>query len=160
MDDMSRLGKGIGLALAVVILAAPGCGGDPGPVDAAGFRPVPLAACQRDPGDGLLPDQRSLSAMIGALHARGYTIYQVSPAELTIFTDYKEIRGVSTAWQIRFASDGSGELTVPETMPPQDARSFASLREWGRGLAATFDRIKCLPRDQLRARCEKAGFSF
>jgi len=162
MDDMSRRGKGIGLALPALaaLFAALGCAGDPGPIDASGFEPIPLAACRRDPGDGLTPDQRSLSAMIGALHARRYTIYQVSPTELTIYTEYKEMRGITTAWRIRFASDGSGELSVPETMPAQDARSFAHMREWGRGLAATFDELKCLPREQLRGQCEKAVFSF
>jgi len=162
MNDMSRRGKGIALSLAapLALAAALGCGGDQGPADPVDFQPIALAPCGRDPGDGLSPDQRSLSAMLAALHSRGYPLHQVSPTEMTIYTQYRDVRGIPVAWQARFQSDGSGELMVAETMPPQDGRTAGQLREWGRAVVATFNQLKCLPRDKLRAQCEKAGFSF
>jgi len=162
MNDMPRCGKGIALSLVapLALAAGIGCGGDQGPVDQVDFQPIPLAPCGRDLGDGLTPDQRSLSAMLAALHTRSYPLHQVSPVEMTIYTQYRDVRGVSVAWQARFQSDGSGELGIPETMPPQDGRTAGLLREWGRAVVETFNHLKCLPRDRLRAQCEKAGFSF
>jgi hypothetical protein len=162
MDDMLPPRKGIGWLPALAIaLAIPACGGEPAPMlEPAAFRPIPLAACPNDPADGLAPDQRSLVAMIAALDSRMFAIHQVSQAELTIYTRYREIQGIPVAWEIRFQGDGAGELMVAQTMPQADARTFGRIRAWGRKLAATFDRLKCLPSPELRARCERAGFTF
>jgi hypothetical protein len=158
------------LALAALLLGQ-ACGGDLGGIDPnepvaplavepSEFQPIPVAACARAPDDGLPADKRSLFSMIAALESRGYQIHQVSPAELTIYTKFRDLKGVIVAWRIRFGGDGAGEIGLPETMPPQPTGSAHRAREWGRGLAAAFDKLKCRPADELRKRCERAGFSF
>jgi hypothetical protein len=159
MDDMPQLGKGI-RPWPLLLAAAIGCAGASVPPAAPAFAPIPLAACAADPGDGLPVDQRSLVAMIAALNERRYEIYQVSPTDLTIYTKFRDVRGISVAWRVRFGADGNGELSVPETMPPQDERTYEYLQRWGIGVAGVFDRFKCLPKEQLRAWCVKAGFAF
>lgn len=122
--------------------------------------PIPLAACARDPGDGLSPDKRSLIAAIAAFASKGYAIHQVSPTELTVYTEFRAIRDLQVGWKAQFGGDGSGELRVPETMPPQAQPAVKRIREWGRGVAGAFDKLKCRPAEELRRRCEKTGFSF
>ena len=162
MDDMWRRRKVPGLlAVAAAPLLAAACGGEPPPpLDPSSFQPIPLAPCEEDPADGLAPEQRSIVAMIAALHARAFQIHQVSHSELAIFTRFREVQGIPIAWEIRFQPDGAGALAVAETTPPQDARAFRRIREWGRKLAGTFDNLKCRPSAELRARCERAGFTF
>ena len=171
MVDMRRnvnTSSGLGAALAVLALVA-ACGGDPGATapaapgtatDAPEFTALPLAACAHASADGLSPDKRSLIAMIAALGATRYQIHQVSAAELTIYTRFRNVHGVQVGWRIRFGGDGAGELGLPETMPPLSPGELRNVREWARGVVGAFDKLKCRPADDLRKRCERAGFSF
>ena len=155
-------------ALAALALVA-ACGGDPGATaptapapttDAAGFTAIPLAACAQAPADSLSADKRSLIAMIAALDSKRYQIHQVSAAELTIYTRFRDVHGVQVAWRIRFGGDGAGEIGLPETMPPLPQDALRNVREYARGVAGAFDKLKCRPAADLRKRCERVGFSF
>jgi len=171
MIDIERKFSALLVCLCALGLAESACGGDPGAmeptgqeapevVDASEFVPIPLRACERAFDDGLPSDKRSLFAMIATLGARGYQIHQVSANELTIYTAYRDIHGITVGWRIRFGGDGAGEIGLPETMPPQSPRNMAYTRKWARGLGEVFDELKCRGIDDLRRRCEKAGFSF
>jgi hypothetical protein len=145
------------LLLAALLLAA--CGAR-GPSQANSIPPITVAGCARNMNDGLAPDLRSLAAMVVSLQASRYEIHQVSPVEFKVFTGFREHRGVTWAFEAQIYSDGSAQLQTPDTMPLQSAKLMRNVEAWGRKVAAVFERNKCMPEAQLRARAAAAGFPF
>lgn len=151
---------GTALAVAFAVLAAAACGGSRGPSEANAIPPIMAAGCEREMNDGLAPDLRSLAAMVVTLKASRYEIHQVSPVEFKVFTAFRESRGITWAFEAQIYSDGSAQLQVPATMPMQPAAVMRKVEAWGRKVAAVFERNKCMPEPQLRARSAAAGFPF
>jgi hypothetical protein len=147
---------------AVLLLASllASCGGSRGPSQANAIPPIMVAGCERNMGDSLPPDLRSLAAMVVALRSQRYEIHQVSPVEFKVFTAFRENRGITWAFEAQIYSDGSAQLQLPDTMPLQGAKILRNIEAWGRKVAAVFDRNKCMPEQQLRARSAAAGFPF
>jgi hypothetical protein len=159
---MGRLSPAlIAWSIAVACLAAcAACGSRSGPRQGNQINPIRVTGCAQELGDDVPPDQRSMAAMVAALHLAKYPIYQVSPTEFKIYTDFKEHKGITAAWEAQIYSDGSATLELPETMPVQNARSMAYVQKWGHKLASYFNRLKCEPIDQLRSKTEAAGYAF
>ena len=149
------------LALSFVLSGA-GCGGGgPKPPKEGNYiRPIRVESCNRQMPDGLPPDHRSLAAMIAALHANRYTIYQVSPVEFKVFTEFADRRGITVGWEAQIYSDGSAAISLPATMPNQDARAMTQVEKHGVKVARVFNKFKCLPAEQLRRRTAPAGYIF
>ncbi len=143
------------------VLIATGCGGS-GPSQGNYIRPIMLEGCPTAAqGDGMAVDQRSLVAMIAALAAARYQIHEVSPVDFKIYTHYKNVRGGATVgWEAQVYSDGSVSLTLPSTAPMQGTKALAAVTKYGHQIARHFNKIKCRPAQDLRRRCQKAGFSF
>jgi hypothetical protein len=152
---------GIGPLLAALLLSAPlGCGGRQGPTQGNYIEPVMLEGCASAIGE-LPADQRSLAAMVAALHAARFQIHQVSPVEFQVYTEFRELRGgITAAWAAQIYSDGSAQLSLPETMPMQDARALDYLRRLGQKIGRYFDKYKCAPVDRLRTASAKGGYPF
>lgn len=150
------------LGLAFVLFAAASCGGGGQNVPQEGnyIRPIRVQGCERDMPDGLPPDHRSLAAMIAALHASRYTIYQVSPLEFKVFTEFADLRGVTVGWEAQIYSDGSAALSLPATMPDQGPQQMVLVEKYGVKVARAFGKFKCLNVDQLRRRTAPAGYVF
>lgn len=148
------------LALSFVLSAGCGGGGENVPKEGNYIRPIRADGCNRQLPDGLPPDHRSLAAMIAALHASRYIIYQVSPVEFKVFTEFKDMRGITVGWEAQIYSDGSVALALPATMPNQGAREMAVIEKYGVKVAQVFNKFKCMPVEQLRRRTAPAGYIF
>ena len=148
----------IGLA---TVLHAGGCGGS-GPSQGNYIRPIMLEGCSTGAqGDGMAVDHRSLVAMVAALAATRYEIYEVSPVDFKIFTHYKNVRGgAAVGWEAQVYADGSVSLTLPSTAPMQGTKALSVVTKHGRQVAAHFNKLKCRPAQDLRRRCQKAGYTF
>jgi len=145
----------------VLSVAAAGCGGAQDvPKEGNYIRPIRVEGCARDMADGLPPDHRSLAAMIAALHATRYQIYQVSPVEFKVFTEFADFRGITVGWEAQIYSDGSAAISLPATMPTQGARQMVQVEKHGIKVARVFNKFKCLPAQQLRGRTAPAGYVF
>jgi hypothetical protein len=150
----------LGLSLVLSVVAGCGGGGQNVPQEGNYIRPIRVEACAHQTADGLPPDHRSLAAMIAALHATRYTIYQVSPLEFKVFTEFSDRRGITVGWEAQIYSDGSAALSLPATMPPQGPQAMVQVEKHGVKVARTFDKFKCLTIDQLRRRTAPAGYVF
>ncbi|HUT76164.1 MAG TPA: hypothetical protein VM285_00665 [Polyangia bacterium] len=147
----------VALLLASLLVA---CGGARGPSEANAIKPIMVTGCERNMNDSLPPDLRSLAGMVVALQSQRYEIHQVSPVEFKVFTAFRENRGITWAFEAQIYSDGSAQLQLPDTMPLQNAKVLRNIEAWGRKVAAVFDRHKCMPEQQLRAKSAAAGFPF
>ncbi len=150
------------LAIAVGLIAiffAVGCGSK-GPQEGNYIKPIVLEACQNDPGDGMAPDFRSLTAMVAAFAAARYDIHQVSPVDFKIFTKFKNIRGFTVAWEAQIYADGAVSLTLPSTTPMQPNKGLSFANKQGEQVVRYFTKLKCRGAQDLRDRCMRAGYSF
>jgi hypothetical protein len=136
------------------------CGGSARPASGNQIYPIHALGCESPPDSALPDDQRGLVAMVIALSTAQLKIYQVSPSEFRIFTDFKDHKGISVAFEAQIYADGSAMLTTPDTMPNQDARSVAHVQKWGHRVATYFDRFKCESTAQLRTKLAHSGYSI
>ena len=142
------------------VLYATGCGGS-GPSQGNYIRPIMLEGCSTGAQDGMAVDQRSLVAMVAALAAARYQIHEISPVDFKIFTHYKNLRGgVTVGWEAQVYADGSVSLTLPSTAPMQSTKALSAVTKYGQQVARHFNKLKCRPAQDLRRRCQKAGYTF
>ncbi len=143
------------------LLIAAGCGGS-GPSQGNYIRPIMLEGCSTGAqSDGMAVDHRSLVAMVAALAAARYEIYEVSPIDFKIYTNYKNVRGGTTVgWEAQVYADGSVSLTLPSTAPMQSTKALSAVTKYGQQVARHFNKLKCRPAQDLRRRCQKVGYTF
>lgn len=148
------------LGLWIPALACSACGGAGGPSEANAIPPIMVTGCALQMNDNLSPDLRSLAVMVVSLRSARYEIHQVDPTGFRVFTAFREQGGITWALEAQIYSDGSALLQLPDTMPMQSARALRSIEGWSRRVAATFERHRCMPEQQLRTRSAAAGFPF
>ncbi len=147
-------------AIVAIVAAVCGCGhrGAAGPSEGNYIRPIVIRTCEHPTGDNAPPDHRSLAAMVVAMNAARYQIYQISTTDFKIFTDFKDSRGIAMAWEAQIYSDGSASLSLPSTTPLQNSRALATIERHGVKLGRLFDRFKCQRFEILKNKAAAAGY--